>query len=67
VIEHWDDGLRDRQPDVALEAVAEAAQEMLPWIAAVGDVDYERSILIAGFPVSFRSPESRGHVLISLF
>jgi hypothetical protein len=46
VIEHWDDGLRDRQPDVALEAVAEAAQEVLPWIAAVGDVDYERSILL---------------------
>src|SRR5262249_54301506 len=39
VVEQCDDRLRDYQPDVALETVAEAAQEVLPSIAAIGDID----------------------------
>jgi len=45
LVDQCDDRLRDHQPDVALEPVAEAAQEVLPPIAAVGDVDQQRAIL----------------------
>ena len=45
VVEECDNRLRDNQPDVALEAVTEAAQEVLPSVGAFGDVDQQRSIL----------------------
>jgi hypothetical protein len=45
LVEQSDDRLRDHQPDVALEPVAEAAKKVLSPIAALGDVDQHRATL----------------------